>query len=363
LHSPAGKKSRQRINKLRLLSWQINKKDQEECLGLKIRPKDHIIDRAFPGQGANGGNMSERFIRSIFISNDGFRWGWELFLFFLITGVTVAVIVGPLLLLLSAIGLSPQIGIPVTGWISIIGSILILAAGYAAFLLGTHLTQRFIKGASLSDLGLKFSTAAVGNFAVGFGLGSIIVVISVLLSWISGFYEFSDFSWQIRSVGILIPALVLALVAKIQPALIEEVIFRGYLFQVISSRRGMRAAVLLSSFLFGLAHLASFDETTTWWMAIISTFLAGLVFAQAYLVRMTLWLPIGIHYAWHIAGRLLGDTGGPAENAIFIVSDVTQERLITSPTGGGAGIFDLIGLGVASLILWRMGKKNPADRS
>lgn len=306
--------------------------------------------------------MPERIVRSIFISDDRFRWGWEILFYILITGASVTLIVGPLLLILSATGLSPQIGKPVTGWISIIGSILTLAFGYAAFLLGSHLAQRFIKHSGISDLGLKFNRRAISDFAVGFGLGAIIIVVSVLLAWISGYYRFSGFSWEFRSGGILIPAFFLVLVAKIQPALVEEVIFRGYLFQTISSRRGILIAVLLSSILFGLAHLASFDETTTWWMAVISTFLAGLVFAQAYLVRMNLWLPIGIHYAWHIVGRLLGDTGGPAENAIFIVSDVAQKRLITSPTGGGAGVFDLIGLAAVSLILWKMGKEKPSSQ-
>lgn len=300
--------------------------------------------------------MPKRIIRSIFYSNGRFRWGWELLFYILITAATVTVIVGPLLLILSAVGLSPQIGKPVTGWISITGSILVLLAGYPAFLLGTYLTQRFIRRAGLSDLGLKFSKRAVSDFAVGFGLGSIIVAVSVLLSSISGYYSFSGFSWQFRPGEILVPAFVLILVVKIQPALVEEVIFRGYLFQTISSRRGIKSAVLLSSFLFGLAHLTSFDETTTWWMAIISTFLAGLIFAQAYLVKRSLWLPIGIHYAWLMVGRLLSDTGGPAENAIFVVSDVTQRRLLTSPTGGGAGIFDLIGVGLVSLILWRMSR-------
>lgn len=301
--------------------------------------------------------MSKQKLRSIFYSGDNFRTGWEFIFYIVITAATVAVILTPLVLVLSAIGLSPQIGGPITGWASISGSLVTLAAGYSAFLLGTHFTQKFVRHSSLSNLGMRFDKAAAGNFVAGFGLGSAIIIISVLLSWIFGYYKFSGFSWQFRTPDVLIAAIVMVFVAKIQPALVEEVVFRGYLFQMISSRWNIRVAVLLTSLLFGLLHLTSFDETTTWWMAIISTFLAGLIFAQAYMVRMSLWLPIGIHYAWHIMGRLLGDSGGAAENAILVVSNVAQKPIITSPTGGGAGIFDLAGVAIVSLILWRVHKR------
>lgn len=292
-------------------------------------------------------------LRVIFYSHDRYRWGWEILFYLLIVGISVIVFAGPFAVVLPKLGFVLKGGEFVEGWSSIAGSVIVLIMVYTGFLFGTYMAQRYVRRSSLSEIGIKLNEQALREFAIGLGLGAIIIAVSVFLSWIFGYYNFTGFSWQYRSGSILLPAIILMLIAIIQPALVEEVIFRGYLFQVILSRKGIIYAVIITSLFFGLMHLTSFDESTTWWMAIISTFLAGFVFAQAFLARMSLWIPFGIHYGWHLFGRLLNDTGGAAKNSIFMVSEVAQKKLITNPTGGGAGIFELVGVGVVSFILWK----------
>jgi membrane protease YdiL (CAAX protease family) len=294
-----------------------------------------------------------RGFRFVFLSTSELRLGWTIILYFLIVGASIAIIVGPLIYFLSLIDLPPEPGKPVTGWLSITSSIVTLLTVYFAFLIGTHLAQRWLRKSKLSELGLKIHKKGVNDLLLGIGLGSLIVCLSVFLSWLAGWYQFLGFSWQVRPAAVLLPAFILALVASVQAPLLEEVIFRGFLFQTLHERWGVRTALLISSLLFGIAHLLTPGNLNVW-APVISAFLAGLMFVQAYLVHRTLWIPIGIHFGWIFAGRLLNDVGGSIDKTLLIASTVEGPNLIVTPSGGGAGLFELIGVGLVSLLLWRL---------
>jgi membrane protease YdiL (CAAX protease family) len=115
--------------------------------------------------------------------------------------------------------------------------------------------------------------------------------------------------------------------------------------------------VSVSTLLFGIAHLTSLDDFA-WWAAIISTFLAGLMFTQAYLYHGSLWIPIGIHFGWIFSGRLLNDIGGSSDKTLLLASKVEGPALIVAPSGGGAGLLELVGVGLVSLILWHISMGN-----
>jgi membrane protease YdiL (CAAX protease family) len=301
--------------------------------------------------------MKSKILKSIFYSTVGLRWGWIIIFYFAIVIATVAILVGPLVSLLSLINLAPQPGKPVTGWSSIMGSIITLIAGYAAFLIGTHLAQHWLRKSNLSALGLFISKEWIYDLILGIGLGTLIVSFSTLLSWLMGWYQFIGFSWDFRPPAILLPAFVMSFIATIQSPLLEEVIFRGFIFQTLSDRWGVRSAIFISSLLFGIAHLTSLDGFS-WWAAIISSFIAGLMFAQAYLYHKSLWIPIGIHFGWIFSGRLLNDIGGPSDNALLLTSKVKGPALIVGASGGGASLLELAGVGLVSLILWHISRTN-----
>lgn len=297
----------------------------------------------------------EMGFKQIFYNRDSLRLGWNL-LFYIITMLfTIAVCVTPVVYLLKRVHLSPQIGQPVTGWSSIAGSIIVLVVGYFSFLLGTHLSQRMFRKGDLSSLGLKPNKGNFKDLIVGICLGALIVCVSVFLNWIFGWYEFVGFSWEVNHINIIIPTFILLLFTKIQPALLEEAIFRGYFFQVIHEKTSLRFTVAVTSLLFGLAHLGSPGEYP-WWAAVLSASIAGLLFAQAYLLNSNLFLPIGIHYGWHIFGRLLNDSGVAVEKTILIISNVKGPALLAPTSGGGASLFELLGVGLVSLILYKIQK-------
>jgi len=300
--------------------------------------------------------MNSKLLKSIFYSTQGLRWGWIILFYFIIVVATIAIIITPLVFLLSLFDLSPQPQKPITGWSKITGSVITLLVGYLAFLIGTHLAQRLLRRSKLKELGLIIGKSGIYDLILGIGLGTLLVSFSTFLSWLLGWYQFIGFSWDFRPPSVLLPAIVLSFVATIQSPLLEEVIFRGFLFQTLTDRWGLRISIFLSSLLFGIAHLTSLEDFI-WWTAIISAFLAGLMFVQAYLVRKSLWLPIGIHFGWIFAGRFLNDAGGSVDNTLFLASKVEGPHLLVPPSGGGAGLLELLGVGLVSFILWRMSKR------
>ncbi|CAN5686414.1 hypothetical protein BH10ACI4_BH10ACI4_16540 [soil metagenome] len=85
-------------------------------------------------------------------------------------------------------------------------------------------------------------------------------------------------------------------------ALAEEVGFRGYPFRRLIDAIGPVTATLITSFLFGLAHLFNPEAT---WISVLITMLAGVLFCVAWLRTHGLWLPWGLHFAWNASMGIL----------------------------------------------------------
>jgi membrane protease YdiL (CAAX protease family) len=95
----------------------------------------------------------------------------------------------------------------------------------------------------------------------------------------------------------------------------EELLFRGYPFQVLVEGAGRVPAVGSTALIFGLLHLGnpSSDALST-----ANTALAGVLFALAYLRAGTLWYAIALHFSWNwtlaaigfpVSGLNLGNLG------------------------------------------------------
>jgi membrane protease YdiL (CAAX protease family) len=80
----------------------------------------------------------------------------------------------------------------------------------------------------------------------------------------------------------------------------EELLFRGFLIWYFGNFMGLWPAVLLSSLLFGMAHMYQ------GWKGMLRTGVAGLVFAGLYVLTGSLWVPMLLHAAVDVlAGRVV----------------------------------------------------------
>jgi membrane protease YdiL (CAAX protease family) len=83
----------------------------------------------------------------------------------------------------------------------------------------------------------------------------------------------------------------------------EELMFRGYPFQILARRLGPAWVIPPFAVLFALAH---FDNPQSNWAGVGNTALWGVVLGLAYWRSRDLWLPIGLHFGWNWALPLAG---------------------------------------------------------
>jgi membrane protease YdiL (CAAX protease family) len=137
---------------------------------------------------------------------------------------------------------------------------------------------------------LRLDRDAGRNLGLGLALGFGIMAVAVGIAAVLGVYR------------ILGPGdsskLVLELVGvAIMPGLTEEMLFRGILFRWIEEFGGSWAALVVTSALFGLAHIM--NPNATWFSSFAIAMEAGVLLGGAYMLTRSLWFPMGLHAAWN----------------------------------------------------------------
>ena len=112
----------------------------------------------------------------------------------------------------------------------------------------------------------------------------------------------------------------------------EELLFRGILFRWIEEFAGSWAALVMTSALFGLAHI--FNPNATWFSSFAIAVEAGVVLGGAYMLTRSLWLPIGLHAAWNFTQGEVFDV--PVSGSA--VHGLVQARLSGPPLLSGGSI-------------------------
>ena len=164
------------------------------------------------------------------------------------------------------------------------------------------------------------------EFLSGIALGLSLFTAVMLALWIAGTYH--PASWG--SPALLARGFLLALVA----AVVEEIIFRGFLFRLSAKLFGTWGALVLTSVLFGAAHASNPGATVGSSVAIALE--AGILLGAAYAMTQRLWLPIGLHLGWNFAeGSIFGmSVSGTAKQASLITGSLHGRNLLT---GGAFG--------------------------
>ena len=243
----------------------------------------------------------------------------------------IAMLIGVLLFAFAAAlglyldGLVPEIGQPANEAAYMAINILLLLGVYKLAI--ARLGER-----PHDDLPLK---GAFANLGAGILIGALLYVAVVVVAAMLGVYQFigpgdpSSLVRQIITNGII-------------PGFMEELLFRGILLRWLEEFAGSWIALLITSFLFGLAHILNPGATifSTAAIAVESLLLGG-----AYILTRSLWMPIGLHAAWNIT-----------QGAIFgiAVSGNSAHGLLKSQLKGPAilsgGAFGLEGSIIAVII-------------
>jgi membrane protease YdiL (CAAX protease family) len=81
---------------------------------------------------------------------------------------------------------------------------------------------------------------------------------------------------------------------------LEEILFRGFLFVVLSQLKGWRVSTLIMAFAFGLFHLQAIGFTVEGIKMVATTISFGLIFGLSYVLTKSLWTAICTHVTSNI---------------------------------------------------------------
>jgi len=234
-------------------------------------------------------------IRTAFINDEPrLRAGWRLLLQTMLLFLFSIGIGLPLILLIT---ISPALADnlfvnQIVSFIVITGSVFI--------------ARRFLDRRSISSLGLKINRRAFADLVIGILIPLLMMGVIYLFLWAAGWLTFDGFAWQEDSIITVIFETVAALLVFIFVGWNEELLSRGYHLQTLESGLNTVWAVLLSSAVFGILHLANPNAESAWFV-VTGIFLAGVFLAFGYLRTRQLWLPIGLHIGWNFfEGVLFG---------------------------------------------------------
>lgn len=125
-----------------------------------------------------------------------------------------------------------------------------------------------------------------------------------------------------------------ALSEMVLVAFFEEILVRGIVLKALERPLGSLGAVLLSSLLFGLAHLPNDGATL---LSTLNATLAGIMFGTAFIATRRLWLCIALHLGWNFTASYLfsATVSGHEEQAGLFFGRLHGSNWLT---GGAFGI-------------------------
>jgi len=224
---------------------------------------------------------------------------------------------------------------------------------FAAAALANYITLRIYERGQLADIGLAFHSAARRNFLFGFGGGFGAAAIVCLMPVLAGWAKFVPAPEQPANWRSFIFVSIVLLFGAVG----EEMLFRGYGFQVVLRRWGAFSTILPMGVVFAYAHSLNPNATP---LAMFNTFLWGAIFGLCFLRSGDLWLPIGLHFGWNwtlpLAGvNLSGFTMSVTGHAMDWSG--STEFIRTWVGGGGYGVEGgLLTVAVVPLVCWYLWK-------
>lgn len=243
------------------------------------------------------------------------------------------------------------------------GLVQIGLAGLAVFLAGWLLDRR-----KFADFGFHIDRRWWRRLGQGILLGALLMAAIFLLEWALGWVKVTGFMGtntilsSLPSAAYFWNQFIQSLLFYFFAAAAEELFFRAYPLinlsegfhnQKISRNLALWLAAILTSLIFGLAHLSNPHAS---WIAAGNIFIAGVMLSLGLIYEGEMALPIGLHFSWNffqgvIFGFPISGTLAPA-NLIRIQQSGPQ--LFTGGNfGPEAGLIGLAAMLLGSLWLIR----------
>lgn len=164
---------------------------------------------------------------------------------------------------------------------------------------------------------------------IGWAVSAINFLTIIVCLFLCGYYHIVTVEFDIASQLSWLSLFLLV-------GVVEEVIFRGILFRFITDKWNIAVGLTTSSLLFGLAHIA--NPGATLWAALAIALASGWLFGMAYAYHQTIWVPIGMHWAWnYLEGGVFGCavSGTPLDYLPLITPRISGADILSGGVWAG----------------------------
>lgn len=208
------------------------------------------------------------------------RAGWRIGIFVLIFLGSSIVVGLPLLFLLKQV-------------FDINSPALQMFISYAALTVATWVMLRFIDKRPFASVGMTFTSPWLLHLTQGTALGAGMMSVIFGVLYFGGMATIEFRTLEIHQFAVIfLNSLFLYAVVGYG----EELMFRGYLFQVFAEGTSKAVAAVTISVVFAFAHAKNPNVSL---FGLINIGLAGIWLAIAYIKTNSLWLPVGLHFSWN----------------------------------------------------------------
>jgi membrane protease YdiL (CAAX protease family) len=201
------------------------------------------------------------------------------------------------LLILVAGSLAGNLFIPGQQAALFVGSLLMAVAAWIA----GAVVLRKVEHRPAGALGTAWTSRTSRELITGLAIGTAALACAVLAMLVTGGVRYAP---QAGGLGDWAATMAVGFGALAVPAFAEEVLFRGYPFQVLVKAVGAIAATVIASVLFAAAHASNPNVDA---FALLNIFLAGVLLSAAYLRTRSLWFATAVHLGWNWSMALLFD--------------------------------------------------------
>lgn len=232
--------------------------------------------------------------------------------------------------------------------------VLLAAGGSAVPGLAVLAAARLLDRRTVADLGLGFDGDWWIDLAFGLLLGAGLMTAIFLVALLAGWVRVDGTFATGPTVGSFAVGMAVVTLQFVVVGFAEELVARGYLLTnvaegleaYLSDRVAVAVAVVVSSLVFGVAHLSNPNATL---LSTLGISLAGVFLASGYVLTGELAIPIGLHITWNL---FQGGVYGFSVSGLGIDTSVvaTTETGPDAITGGAFGP-EAGALGVGAVLL------------
>ncbi|MEE9449603.1 MAG: type II CAAX endopeptidase family protein [Ignavibacteriaceae bacterium] len=206
---------------------------------------------------------------------------------------------------------------------------------------------------NMLTLNLKFL-----NIGLWILVGFILPILTVVIFYITGnlFVETIDTE---LSQSYIFDTVLKALGMSLAAGFLEEILFRGYLFNLLKTKYKFWVAAFAPSLLFTLKHIGGAGSLLNVVQLLISGLLVSFMFIMIYIYTKSIWNAGIVHFLWNLIllnGLIAFDTKENSE--VLVQFNIGNNQIFNGGDFGiEASIPAIIVYGFTSLILWRLYKK------